>query len=293
MKFAIKFYQGCRTLTKADEIIIRYTEKSANLIDFVQKWGEHQRIIVDITELSTPIEQSLAIFEEAKKAHKEFAILMSCTQDCVDLAEMNIPYFFIEGVNCLDDLESQVRLGVSDVYILNELGFNLEKISDFCHKNNVQIRAYPNVAQSAAKLPTNELSKFFIRPDAVQLYEDYVDVFEFFGPLDKQPVLYDIYRDERWLGNLNEVILGLNRVVNNQTIMPYFDTSRIKCNKRCNLSKCDICTAVEDLCKTLEEKGLGLTRKKARHNEHNIDEENMHNEPAAAIDFNGKISEEA
>ena len=139
MKFAIKFYRGCRTLQKADEIIIRYNEKSASLIDFVQKWEEHQRIIVDITELETPIEECLTIFEEARKLHKEFAVLLSYNQDYVELAEMNIPFFFIEGVSCLDDLANQIRLGVSDVYIINELGFNLEKISELCHKNNVQV----------------------------------------------------------------------------------------------------------------------------------------------------------
>ena len=42
----------------------------------------------------------------------------------------------------------------------------------------------------------NTFQQFYIRPDAVQLYEEFVDVFEFFGPLDKQPVLYDIYYDE-------------------------------------------------------------------------------------------------
>ena len=292
MKFAIKFYQGCRTLQKADEIIIKYNEKSASLIDFVQKWEEHQRIIVDITELETPIEECLTIFEEARKLHKEFAVLLSYNQDYVDLAEMNIPFFFIEGVSCFDDLANQIQLGVSDVYIINELGFNLEKISELCHKNNVQVRVYPNVAQSGSKLNMNTFQQFYIRPDAVQLYEEFVDVFEFFGPLDRQPVLYDIYYDERWLGNLNEVILGLNKVVNNQTIMPYFDTSRIRCNKRCNFGKCDICGAVENLGKALEEKGVGLTRKRATHDERDIDEKNMWNEPAAIISLDDEVSEE-
>ena len=292
MKFAIKFYQGCRTLQKADEIIIRYNEKSASLIDFIQKWGEHQRIIVDITELETPIEECLAIFEGARKLHKEFAVLLSYNQDYVELAEMNIPFFFIEGASCLDDLANQIQLGVSDVYIINELGFNLEKISKLFHKNNVQVRVYPNVAQSGSKLNMNTFQQFYIRPDAVQLYEEFVDVFEFFGPLDKQPVLYDIYYDERWLGNLNEVILGLNKIVNNQTIMPYFDTPRIRCNKRCNFGKCDICGAVENLGKALEEKGIGLTRKKATHDERDIDEKNMWNEPAAIISLDDEVSEE-
>ena len=89
-----------------------------------------------------------------------------------------------------------------------------------------------------------------------------------------------------------EVILGLNKVVNNQTIMPYFDTSRIRCNKRCNFGKCDICGAVENLGKALEEKGVGLTRKKATHDERDIDEKDMWNEPAAIISLDDEVSEE-
>ena len=50
MKFAIKFYKGCRVLENADEIIIKYTKKTSKLIDFVQEWESH-RIIVDVTEL--------------------------------------------------------------------------------------------------------------------------------------------------------------------------------------------------------------------------------------------------
>jgi len=289
MKFAIKFYQGCRALTKADEIIIRYNEKSARLIDFVQKWHINQRIIIDITELETPIEDCIEIFKESHKAHNNFAILMTYEQDFKIIAEADIPFFFIDGVDNYDDLASQIRLGVSDVYILNELGFNIEKISTFCHDNNVQVRVYPNVCQTNSKFDTNTFAQFFIRPDAVKLYDEYIDVFEFFGPLDKQAVLFDIYRDERWLGDLNELILGLNIKVDNQTIMPYFDTMRVRCTKRCNFRKCDICGAVKELGKALEEKNVVLTRKRARH-ERKFNEKDMWNESAAAFNPNEEIS---
>ena len=56
MKFAIKFYQGCRTLQKADEIIRRYNEKSARLREKVQKWQGHQRSIRDIGGAEAPVE---------------------------------------------------------------------------------------------------------------------------------------------------------------------------------------------------------------------------------------------
>ena len=44
--------------------------------------------------------------------------------------------------------------------------------------------------------------------------------------------------------------------------------------------------------KGLEEKGVGLTRKRATHDERDIDEKNMWNEPAAIISLDDEVSEE-
>ncbi len=266
MKFAIKYYKGCRTLSKADEIIIQYKEKSTSLLDFVQKYNENQRIIADITQLEN-IEDNLDIFEAAHKVHPQFAILLSKEQGYVDFAENGIPFFFIEGASCLDDLMGITRLGVSDIYIMNELGFNLENVSSYCHSLNIKVRVYPNVAQSSTKFDVDNFTKFFIRPDAVRLYSKYVDTMEFFGPLDKQPVLYDIYNDERWLGNLNEIIIGLKDPIDNQTLMPYFDMTRINCRKICSMERCSTCSAAKNFGKTLETRGIGIRRKKANHDD--------------------------
>lgn len=285
MKFAIKFYQGCRILPDADEIIIQYNEKNPNLIKFVQEYKDNQRIVVNITELAD-IEDNLNIFEAAYKAHPQFAILLSYKQNVVDIAEMNIPFFFIEGASNMDDVMGMLHLGVTDLYVMNELAFNIKNISQYCHKNNVAVRVYPNVAQSSTNFSINTLTKFFIRPDAVKIYEPYVDIFEFFGPLDRQPVLYDIYRDERWLGMLDEVVIGLNKNIDNQTIVPYFDVIRTDCRKVCGIEKCNICGAAETFGKTLKTKEIGIKRKKAVHNDENnqyrIDEEFMSADSIAA-----------
>lgn len=288
MKFAIKFYKGCRVLENADEIIIKYTKKTSKLIDFVQEWKGH-RIIVDVTELDN-IEDNLSIFKAAYDIHNSFAIMLLYGQEVVNIAEMNIPFFFIDGVNSLDDLVGQIRLGVSDVYILNELCFNLDKISKLCHDNNVLVRVYPNVAQSASKFPVDNFTKFFIRPDDIMFYKDYIDVIEFYGQLNKQPVLYDIYRDERWLDNLDNIIIGLDKGIDNRTIVPYFGEARAKCQKRCIYSRCDVCGSVANLAGTLKEKGLGLTKGKAKH-ESGTDEEIMQNESAAVVGSDAEVSE--
>ena len=45
MKYAIKYYQECRALPDADEIIIKYYERSVRLLDFIQTLSENQRLI--------------------------------------------------------------------------------------------------------------------------------------------------------------------------------------------------------------------------------------------------------
>ena len=285
MKFAIKFYQGCRSLSQADEIIIQYKVKSPNLIKFAQGMKENQRLIVNIVELDN-IEENLSIFEATYKAHPAMAILLSQKQNLADIADMNIPFFFIEGASCLDDILGMAHLGVSDIYIMNELGFNIVKVSKYCHKNGISVRVYPNVAQSSTKFDINSLTKFYIRPDAVQIYEPYIDVMEFFGPLDRQPVLYDIYRDERWLGVLDDVIIGLNKRIDNQTIVPYFDVVRLSCKKVCGVEKCSMCIQAESFGKTLKTKEIGIRKRKASHNDSKsrfeIDEISLSAESVAA-----------
>lgn len=266
MKYAIKYYRGCPILGKADEIIIKYNEKTTALLDFVQKWKPKQRIVLDIKE-NEDILQSRLILRQAKELHAQIALLLSKEQFNEDIDTLNIPYFFAEGANTYDELHGQLAAGVSDIYIKDELGFNLSKISEYLHNNGIKVRVFPNVAQTSTTLPADPMKNFFVRPNAILVYEDMIDVCEFYAPLDKQAVLFDIYRDQRWLGNLREVIYGLDVDVDNQTLLPHFDLSRGKCGKRCNMGKCDICNVAVSVGKTLDDKGIKFRKKKAEYNE--------------------------
>jgi hypothetical protein len=176
--------------------------------------------------------------------------------------ECNLPYFFIEPISSLDDFEGVINYGVSDIYVANELGFYLEKISPICKAKGIAIRVYPNVAQSSSKFLTPNLKTFFIRPDDVETYEPYVDVLEFWGPIDKQSVLYDIYHDGRWQGRLQDVILELDDDIDNTRIMPVFGEARTCCRKVCAYDQCHICDHIKSAAATLEVKELKLKRKK-------------------------------
>lgn len=289
MKYAIKFYRGCETLSKADEVIIQYIEKDPELINFAQeKIDAGQRLVVDITGYVEDYSDSLDIFKATFTAHPNFAIKLSNNQNVVDLAEMNIPFFFCEGVDSYDILTEYIQMGVSDVYITNELGFDLENVHIVCQKNAVNIRVIPNMVQSRAN-GINNFTKFFIRPDDISFYDDLVDICEFAGLLNRQPVLYDIYTSEKWLGNLNELILGLKCEIDNKTIMPYFGSCRTSCQKRCNLGKCNICETIKNVSSTLQEKNIEIRKRK---NERKVNEEIVQNESVSVALNNGSISKE-
>lgn len=151
-----------------------------------------------------------------------------------------------------------IEAGVSDVFITGGMGFELEKIAPIVHSHNIQIRVFPNVAQSAVST-TSALLKFFIRPEDISMYENCVDICEFFGEIN-QIVYYRIYKEKQeWAGKLNELILDFNSDLDSRFISPRFAEKRKSCNKDCiKGGLCRLCYRIEDLSYTLEEAGLAI-----------------------------------
>lgn len=262
MKYAVKFYRGARALKDADEIIVKYFEKSETIIKFVQEKPESVRIVLNVAVL--PEEEflpSLEIFKAAATAHKNFAILCSKLQPYQELAENNLSFFFIEGAGTFDELYAQYKLGVSDIYIIDELGFYLKDIKEN-FGNFVNIRVIPNIAQSSSEDYVEDFKKFFIRPDDLEAYENYIDIIEFAGPLNTQSVYCDIYKDGRWQGELEDLIINFDAHVHCMNVVPNFGTARLNCKKRCSLRKCNICDNIQDAAELLRSKDIYINKRK-------------------------------
>lgn len=76
-------------------------------------------------------------------------------------------------------MEEAVNLGSSDIYPVDDLCYNLEKVRKFCNKHGVQVRMIVN------EIPSQRQDKFFdakapyFIPEIVDELEKYVDVIEF------------------------------------------------------------------------------------------------------------------
>lgn len=150
------------------------------------------------------------------------------------------------------------------MYICEDLGFSLHLVSQILHSYKINIRVYPNICQS--NFPeTPSLKTFFIRPEDVQAYSSFVDVFELISDENSISVLFKSYvQDKVWFGKINEIIPSFKGDLNSKFLIPNFGAVRSVCRKRCmwKLNSCTICDRFADVAEDLENNKIVVRRKK-------------------------------
>lgn len=261
MKYCINYSNKSHIIDKVDEILIRY-DKNKILELFTQFIPAHlnQRVIVQLMEennidtIVNNLKKIISIYNENKDIKFDIQLPFYNQKFMEELKDTNLKYFFKAAANSWDKFTSLISQNVSDIYITDELAFELDKVAEIAHKNNIKVRIYPNVAQSRwDKL--SDILKFFIRPEDIEMYEPYVDVCEFYGDKAQQiDTYYKIYQeDKKWFGDLQEIIIGLDSKIDSRYIIPRFAEKRIKCGKDClKGGKCEMCKRILDLSEQLE-----------------------------------------
>lgn len=83
-----------------------------------------------------------------------------------------------------------INTGVSDIFITNDLGFDLDRVSKVAKDNkDIQIRCYLNLSQAYSKNNTG-FTDFFIRPEDMNEYSQYINIGEFWMGEEQQNILY-------------------------------------------------------------------------------------------------------
>lgn len=151
------------------------------------------------------------------------------------------------------------------MYICEELGFSIEQVSKILHDNNVKVRVYPNICQSSFS-STPSLKTFFIRPEDIIFYSIFVDVFELVTDQDRQSIIYKIYKQGKWFGDLKEIIPSFKDDLDNRYILNPFGFIRAKCKKKCMYApgSCTICEKFLDLGDTLKKNNIVVKKAKKK-----------------------------
>lgn len=258
MKYCVDFTKDFKYLDKVDELRININSNTKqNPLPFMAEFPD-KRIIIDAEVVSDYLIRSLAT---VRKEHPELnftvAIKYKDKKHIEDFKEKDIPFFFSNFVADWDKLQGFLSFGVTDMYIVENLGFELDRVAAILHERGVKVRVFPNMSQSSY-LETPALKQFFIRPEDIEVYDPYVDVCELVGGKKQLSVYYKIYAmDKKWFGPLREIIIGFDNDLDSRFVLPPFAARRIKCGKRCFKGlPCNICDRIASAAKTLEDNNL-------------------------------------
>ena len=267
MKYCLPYIVGSQYVEKADEVILEYNMEK--ILNFIKNVSERQSltngtIIIKATQKDLLKSDNTQVFTALKNDYN-LDVKLLIAGDYNDNIEtyiekcrhLGIPFFFETYVRDWDTFHGLISIGVSDVYIVEEMGFSLSKLGQIAHASSVSIRAFANVAQSKWSQERG-VKSFFIRPEDIGLYAPYVDVIEFYGDDNRQEVSYKAYaEDGKWFGDLRELIIGLDTELDSRFIVPMFAEARLDCEKKCQkLRPCNICTRIVDNSKVLEANGF-------------------------------------
>lgn len=239
--FCLKYYPNKPYLKKVKELKIDYRAADNTLEDFLKAYSNSTIIINIENEFNM---EAADVLSNLYKNYKNFKVAFYYhNESALELVQhYNLPFFFLDSVTNIDTLYGLMAYKPTDMYICEDLGFNLEKISDILHSNNIRVRVYPNICQSS--FPTTpSLQTFFIRPEDIPFYEKYVDVFELIADEERQFVIYKAYFENTWFGKIKELIPTFKDELDSRYLVSFFGMFRVNCGKRClyKPGSCNIC----------------------------------------------------
>lgn len=267
-------YSNKISMDNFDEISIYYDRQDQELLFFLQEHCDkkinlviqHENIFkfyeeqewekINAIHEKYP-EYSIAIcFYDSCKFHVLEDYILECMKN------LTVPYFTGNLATNFDQLHYLLNLGVSEVYLGEEICFDLTRAKKICSRTGVTIRAFPNVGQSSVRT-SPALKKFFIRPEDIAEYEDVITTLEFWGPLDRQEILHKIYSKGKWFGDLQDLILDFDLSFDSRRIVPGFAQMRKNCERKCMKGgQCTACDRILNISKLLEDKNLIIKQKK-------------------------------
>ena len=240
MKSSMKFRRDSEIMDKVDEVIFEFDPNMAMRLDATLKQLEPRTVILTIQENINVENLELVAAMVESNPHLDFKIRIGEPIGWHALPHKvgyffhgkNIKYFSSIIARDFEQLADLVAFGGTDIYIGEALGFDLKAVK-MVVPEEIQIRVFPNIAQATADIVPYK--KFFIRPEDIDLYDNYIDVYEFWEhPEINSDILYDVYFTRKtWIGDLKDLIIDLGSSLTNGLLTTYWGERRANCGKVC------------------------------------------------------------
>lgn len=189
-----------------------------------------------------------------------------------NLKEENIKFFFDVSmpVTSYCELDMFINMGVTDVYIADDLTYDLKNVHEYCAGNGVQTRLIINRIPLTILDKGTSVKSPMYRPQDTDILKEYYDIFEFDcgDPWDwhKFNVLFKTYFITKdWYGNLAEINpdIQLKGGFPNPSIIPDYTDYKMNCERVCSRrikNRCRKCEQFFDIGKILVERNIVLRK---------------------------------
>lgn len=264
MKYAVTYDPSFRYLDEVDEILFLWDNVKEDISIITKKVKPEQKVIINLDLLDLDEENAIAYLNKLKQEYSNILVQIDSTQNSFRqlLIDNNIDFMFTNFCVNYGAVYGSIEKGAKELYIVEDLGFDLKELQEVRNKYKVKLRVFPDIGQTDAafKNVVPALAKFWIRPEDTELYEQYVDVFEFYNHSDRLSVVYEIYKKRQWKGEVGQLINDCNLKIDNTTIAPYFGQHRISCKRKCLIDKgyCNMCFQIQNLADQFAAAGLTI-----------------------------------
>lgn len=245
MLICLSSRQNLKYRQKADILRVEYRDKKAleNILeDNIDKIIIYQCLFENIQE-------DLAQIMVCNELYPNRLIVeVMFTNDVILLKEKNIRCFINRPIMSYYELNGLIALGVDYVILGAPLFFEMDKIKE----KNIPVIIIPNIAYGDGIPRPNGINGTWIRPEDLQLYEQYAEIvmFDNADDIKKEQGLYRIYWEEKtWPGELDMLITNFNlKDPLNRLLSSDFTKKRLNCGQKCEREqRCKICYRLMDL----------------------------------------------
>lgn len=243
---AMPFKRHHPLLDSAKEFNINFIKTStfSELIDFMTTFSK-QRVNIKFTE-----QLDMDVVYLISNAEWKNRVAIRLTErdffSIQKLKELGIQFFFdysFGNITNFTQLESFLEYGVSDVYIWDDLCYNLPDVSAKVRAYGAQLRLVANRIPCSIMNDDIFYKQPIHRPQDYNFLKQYIDVFEFdcegynnepgvsWGAFD---VLCDAwFRKHDWYGDLKEINRDINFTFPCRQIMPGYIEYKSMCGRHC------------------------------------------------------------
>lgn len=236
MKFCLNSRQEAAYLSKADEIKVEFRDKDS-IPTLIERYPGKDIILMCYFN-------EILDWKEIERwnilSRKHFMMCLSSIADAQECKERNIPFYMGYPIKTYYELRALKALGVRYVRLGEPLFFEMDTVRSF----EIPVRAVPNVAYIDGYPREDGVCGTWIRPEDLDVYEEYVETIEFEdADMKKEQAMFRIYAEQKnWPGDLSMIITNLNHVGLNRIIVPNIAEKRLICGQRCQKSSnCKLC----------------------------------------------------